>query len=128
MSNKLADRGRRPNRSPHNKFAGGRFSKAISDRSGLAFPYGEMVFEWNGSFVHNSEFEQKQPQLDLMYFTDAEALENARPQANVSVTGGVPDQIETIFPPNAGYIPASGIAQASTNLLSTALGNVTVVT
>jgi|TARA_R100000657_G_C4645946_1_gene91015 hypothetical protein len=128
MSNKLADRGRRPHRSPHNKFAGGRFSKAISDRSGLAFPYGEMVFEWNGSFVHNSEFEQKQPQLDLMYFTDAEALENARPQANVSVTGGVPDQIETIFPPNAGYIPASGIAQASTNLLSTALGNVTVVT
>ena len=128
MSKKLADRGRRPHRSPHNKFAGGRFSKAISDRSGLAFPYGEMVFEWNGSFVHNSEFEQKQPQLDLMYFTDAEALENARPQANVSVTGGVPDQIETIFPPNAGYIPASGIAQASTNLLSTALGNVTVVT
>ena len=128
MSNKLADRGRRPHRSPHNKFAGGRFSKAISDRSGLAFPYGEMVFEWNGSFVHNSEFEQKQPQLDLMYFTDAEALENARPQANVSVTGGVPDQIETIFPPNAGYIPASGIAQASTNLLSTDLGSVTVVT
>tara|TARA_R100000322_G_scaffold157124_1_gene116908 strand:+ start:387 stop:773 length:387 start_codon:yes stop_codon:yes gene_type:complete len=128
MSNKLADRGRRPHRSPHNKFAGGRFSKAISDRSGLAFPYGEMVFEWNGSFVHNSEFEQKQPQLDLMYFTDAEALENARPQANVSVTGGVPDQIETIFPPNAGYIPASGIAQASTNLLSTSVGNVTVVT
>mgnify|MGYP003122281921 CR=1 FL=1 len=125
---RYADRGRRPHRAPTSKFATGKNVSAISDRSGLAYPYKEMVFEWNGSLVHNSEFEQKQPQLDLMYFTDAEALENARPQANVSVTGGVPDQIETIFPPNAGYIPASGIAQASTNLLSTALGNVTVVT
>tara|TARA_R100001163_G_C5048710_1_gene185711 strand:- start:644 stop:1033 length:390 start_codon:yes stop_codon:yes gene_type:complete len=126
MSNKLADRGRRPHRAPHNKFASGRFAQAISDRSGLAFPYNEMVFEWNGSFVHVSEFEAKQPQLDLMYFTDAQSLENARPKANISVQGGVPDQIEPIFPPNAGYIPANGIAQASTNLLSTALGSVTV--
>tara|TARA_R100000005_G_C4836520_1_gene110182 strand:- start:50 stop:460 length:411 start_codon:yes stop_codon:yes gene_type:complete len=135
MGNKLADRGNRPHRAPHNKFASGRFAYAISDRSGLAFPYNEMVFEWNGSFVHVSEFEPKQPQLDLTYFTDAESLENARPQANVSQTGGVPDQIEPIFPPNAGYIPASGIATiptnwytANTNLLSMALGSVTVVT
>ena len=87
-----------------------------------------MVFEWNGSFVHTSEFEPKQPQLDLTYFTDAQSLQDARPQANLSSTGGVPDQLETIFPPNAGYIPASGIAQASTNLLSTGLGSVTVLT
>ena len=87
-----------------------------------------MVFEWNGAFVHNSEFEPKQPQLDLTYYTDAQSLQNARPQANLSSTGGVPDQIETIFPSNSGSIPAIGIAQASTNLLSTALGSVTVVT
>jgi len=127
MANKLADRSRRPHRAPHNKFSGGQYARAISDRSGLEFPYQEMVFEWNGSFVHTSEFEPKQPQLDLTYFTDAQSLENARPQANLSSTGGVPNQIETIFPPNAGYIPAVGIAQASTNLLSTALGSVTVV-
>ena len=45
------------------KFATGKYSKAISDRSGLAFPYTEMVFEWNGSFVHTSEFEAKAPQV-----------------------------------------------------------------
>jgi hypothetical protein len=128
MANKLGDRSTRPHRAPHNKFSGGQYARAISDRSGLEFPYQEMVFEWNGSFVHNSEFEPKQPQLDLTYFTDAQSLQNARPQANLSSTGGVPNQLETIFPPNAGYIPAVGIAQASTNLLSTALGSVTVST
>ena len=30
-------------------FARGKRSKAISDRSGQAFPYTEMVKEWNGS-------------------------------------------------------------------------------
>jgi|TARA_R100001079_G_scaffold103484_1_gene69394 hypothetical protein len=125
---KLADRSRRPHRAPHNKFSSGQYARAISDRSGLEYPYQEMVFEWNGSLVHTSEFEPKQPQLDLTYFTDAQSLQNARPQANLSSTGGVPNQLETIFPPNAGYIPAVGIAQASTNLLSTALGSVTVLT
>ena len=46
------------------KYATGKHSKAISDRSGLEFPYREMVREWNGAFVHNSEFEPKQPQLE----------------------------------------------------------------
>ena len=45
------------------KYATGKHAKAISDRSGLEFPYREMVREWNGSFVHVSEFEPKQPQL-----------------------------------------------------------------
>ena len=38
------------------KFAQGRFALSISDRSGLAFPYTEMVREWNGAWVHISEF------------------------------------------------------------------------
>ena len=46
-------------------FATGKKSKAISDRSGMAFPYNEMVKEWNGSLVHKSEFESKHPQLEL---------------------------------------------------------------
>ena len=70
MGNKLADRGNRPHRAPHNKFASGRFAYAISDRSGLAFPYNEMVFEWNGSFVHVSEFED----LKQMYLKLVECL------------------------------------------------------
>ncbi len=128
MANKLGDRSTRPHRAPHNKFSSGQYARAISDRSGLEYPYQEMVFEWNGSFVHNSEFEAKQPQLDLTYYTDAQSLQDARPQANLSSTGGVPNQIELIFPPSAGYVLAIGIAQASTNLLSTAVGSVTVST
>ena len=33
------------------KYASGKRSLAISDRSGMAFPYTEMVREWNGSLV-----------------------------------------------------------------------------
>ena len=55
-------------------FATGKYSKAISDRSGMAFPYSEMVKEWNGSFVH------KHPQLEpRKHRADAEALKNANP-------------------------------------------------
>ena len=63
------------------KYASGRFAKRISDRSGLAFPYNEMVKEWNGSTVHKSEFEPKHPQLDPRYHpTDPQSLQNAKPQ------------------------------------------------
>jgi len=61
-------------------FASGKKSKAISDRSGMAFPYNEMLKEWNGSFVHQSEFEAKHPQLELRsHKPDRQALQNARP-------------------------------------------------
>ena len=33
----------------------GKYAQFISDRSGQAFPYSEMVTEWNGAFVHYSE-------------------------------------------------------------------------
>ena len=46
-------------------FSQGKYALAISDRSGMAFPYNEMVREWNGALVHVSEYEPKQPQLDL---------------------------------------------------------------
>jgi hypothetical protein len=63
------------------RYATGRFAKRISDRSGLAFPYNEMVKEWNGSTVHYTEFEPKHPQLDPRYHpTDSQSLQNAKPQ------------------------------------------------
>ena len=62
------------------KFSSGEKSKAISDRSGLAFPYNEMIKEWNGSFVHKSEFDAKHPQLEPRpHSGDAQALKDARP-------------------------------------------------
>ena len=59
--------------------ASGKYSNAISDRSGMEFPYKEMVKEWNGSFVHRSEFEAKHPQLEpRKHKPDAQALQDAR--------------------------------------------------
>ena len=98
--------GKRPSRAPHNKYVGGEFALAISDRSGLAFPYNEMKFEWTGMFVHDSEWEPK--------------------QANLSHTGGAPNQLEPIFPPT---IPSqyNGLGIITTNLLTSSLGSVTIV-
>ena len=63
------------------KYASGKHALAISDRSGMAFPYDEMVREWNGSLVHTSEFEAKQPQLEPKPVgSDPQALYNPRPQ------------------------------------------------
>ena len=63
------------------KYASGKRSLAISDRSGMAFPYTEMVREWNGSLVHTSEYEAKQPQLEPKPVgNDPQALQNPRVQ------------------------------------------------
>ena len=62
------------------KYATGKYAKAISDRSGMEFPYREMVREWNGAFVHVSEFEPKQPQLEPKPMNgDSISLRNVRP-------------------------------------------------
>ncbi len=85
-------------------FATGKKSKAISDRSGMGFPYDEMRKEWNGALVHQSEFEAKHPQLEpKVYKGDAQGLQNARPDrveppvpqllTNDAFTSGVRDSI-----------------------------------
>ena len=87
-------------------YATGKRSKAISDRSGMAFPYKEMVREWNGSLVHISEFEPKHPQLDPPYHkADAVALQNPR-----TMKFQQPTDISTINPqaPNDDTIADSG--------------------
>ena len=73
----------------------GKHAKAISDRSGMEFPYKEMVTEWNGSFVHISEFEAKHPQLEPKnHGGDAQGLPQARPgrtePATENLLGGNP--------------------------------------
>jgi hypothetical protein len=61
-------------------FSRGKYAQFISDRSGQAFPYTEMVTEWNGSRVHTSEFEPKQPQLEPKpHGADPQGLPQARP-------------------------------------------------
>ena len=57
----------------------GKYAKAISDRSGFAFPYSERVREWNGAIVHISEFEPKHPQLEpSIDLSDDIAIKDAR--------------------------------------------------
>ena len=62
------------------RFSKGRYSLMISDRSGAAFPYREMVQEWTGAWVHNSEYEPKQPQVSPRPLgADPQALQHAKP-------------------------------------------------
>ena len=84
------------------KFSSGKNSKAISDRSGLAFPYTEMRKEWTGALVHTSEFENKHPQLTPPRVApDPESIQNARP-----------DRVETVsarlLPGNPFHSQATG--------------------
>ena len=73
------------------KYANGNRSQAISDRSGQAFPYQEMVTEWNGSFVHISEYEPKHPQIrrkrvtaDAIYLQKLRSMRFQQPQTVAS--------------------------------------------
>jgi glycerate-2-kinase len=87
--------------------ARGKYSQAISDRSGVAFPYKEMVKEWNGSFVHKSEYESKHPQLEPKpVAADAQALENARPKEAHTVVAKIGGGAESLF-----SVVASGSTQ-----------------
>ena len=80
-------------------FAKGKYAKAISDRSGMEFPYNEMIREWNGSFVHKSEYEPRHPQDEVRHHSvEGHGLRNARParsENEVSVLLG-PNPFESI--------------------------------
>ena len=90
--------------------ARGKYSQAISDRSGVAFPYKQLVKEWNGSFVHRSEYEGKHPQLEPgPVSADAQALENARPQEQHVVTVSIGRGADSVF-----SVAASGSMQPAT--------------
>ena len=90
--------------------ARGKYSQAISDRSGVAFPYKQMVKEWNGSFVHRSEYEGKHPQLEPgPVSADAQSLENARPQEQHVVTVSIGRGADSVF-----SVAASGSMEPAT--------------
>ena len=81
------------------RFAKGSRALSISDRSGAAFPYKEMVKEWTGAWVHTSEFEAKQPQLQPHPVgADPQALLHARPAR-------VEFPVQDILPENPFNLP-----------------------
>ena len=81
--------------------ASGKFAIAISDRSGLQFPYTEMVKEWTGAWVHTSEYEAKAPQLmPHEHSPDPQSLLRPRPAR-------VAPNTTRLLPVNPFYFTAS---------------------
>jgi len=116
-------------------FSRGKRSLAISDRSGMQFPYVEMKREWNGSWVHFSEYEPKQPQLDPRHHkADPQGLKNARSD---TVPGGGclvqldlyywPGQYETTKPGSMEPAISGDVINSRRSALAS-VGNVTIVT
>ena len=106
------------------KYASGKFAQRISDRSGMAFPYNEMVKAWNGSTVHISEYEEKHPQLEpLPIIQDPQSLDNARPQIADSRIFVGKIGVNTNLFSSVGMQPKT---QAKETRLQSFLGNVTV--
>ena len=126
----------------------GRYALFISDRSGLAYPYREMVREWNGARVHTSEYEPKQPQLEPKRYTaDPQGLPHPRPaRTEFPTTDFLPinpftmtnssTQVSVSFPfsgyQNGDFIrfydvksPVGGVAISTLQLETTLNGNIT---
>jgi hypothetical protein len=101
-------------------YARGKHAQAISDRSGMAFPYNEMVKEWNGMLVHISEYEPKQPQLEPKpHGGDAQALRDSRPARTENDTARLlPNNPFITYASSSGiinvYAPNHGLTNGST--------------
>ena len=113
--------------------ATGKYAKAISDRSGQAFPFREMVKEWTGALVHTSEFEPKHPQLDPKNpGADGQGLRNARPQTfTLNSGGGGRATVDLTLPgdfafSSNGMQPDDGSAQNRARQANFLLGTITV--
>ena len=114
-------------------YATGKKSYAISDRSGMAFPYQEMVREWTGALVHISEFEPKHPQIRRKTVkADAIALQNSRSQDfNLTSGGSRFTTIDLTLPgefafESSGMQPDDGSEQNRKRQLIGILGTTTV--
>ena len=115
-------------------FATGKRSLSISDRSGQAFPYAQMVKEWNGSLVHISEYEPKSPQLNTRNRgADPQGLKNARPQTFTEQSGGSMFTVANLNLPgdfafdSNGMMPLDPSVQNSRRQLIPTIGSVTIV-
>ena len=130
------------------RFAKGTNALMISDRSGAAFPYREMVQEWNGLWVHIYEYDPKQPQIDPRPVgADPQALQHAKPaRVEFPVQNILPENpfttasnttLSISFPNNAfnqgtTYVrfsdvkqPVGGVAITTLELSTTLNGNLT---
>ena len=119
------------------RFSKGRNALMISYRSGAAFPYREMVQEWTGAWVHNSEFEPKQPQLEPKPVgADPQGLQHAFPaRTEFPVQDILPNNPFTTTAANASVsvsYPANQINEGTTFVrfqdVKSPVGGVPVIT
>jgi hypothetical protein len=86
------------------KFASGKRSYGISDRSGQRYRLKDMKLEWNGFLVGKDEWEAKQPQLQPSRVkADAQALKQSRPDR-------VGKDVEVLLQPDSFLSSNSGSA------------------
>jgi len=98
----------------------GKYAQAISDQSGMAFPYREMVTQWDGLFVHFSEVDPKHPQLEPKPTqADGQGLPQARPdRVEPATTVILPEDPFTTYQAGSGIInifsPGHGLTNGTT--------------
>jgi len=116
------------------KFASGKNSFAISDRSGFRYRYKDMRKEWTGALVGKDEFESKQPQLGpFQKVIDPQALKDARPDTGNPTSAFLVVTTNGIVYLGNGNWSTAGTAELPTEVpntvaLSGGVGTVTVVT
>lgn len=104
------------------RFATGKDSYGISDRSGFRYRLREMRREWNGSLVGPDEYESKHPQLDPpKHITDAEAIRDARPEQDLDNQRAIQHGFNPVGFPTKDYLPTSTLEAVIS------VGDVTVV-
>ena len=102
------------------KYAIGKRSYGISDRSGFRYRYRDLRREWNGAIVGHDEYETKHPQLfPRRKMFDAQALRDARPPVNLEVERNVTYGFNPVGSPSQPYFPTSNTqAQAQVGLVT----------
>ena len=116
------------------KYASGKRSYGISDRSGFRYRYKDLMKEWNGALVGPDEFETKHPQLfPVRKVFDAQALRDARPEPIDTVTTFEVKTTNGIISLGNGNFSTAGKAELPskielTDALVSAVGSVTVTT
>ena len=116
------------------KFASGKNSFAISDRSGFRYRYKDMRKEWTGALVGKDEFESKQPQLGpFPKVIDPQALKDARPDTGNPTSAFLVVTTNGIVYLGNGNWSTSGTAEMASEVAKTpelqgSVGSVTVVT
>ena len=116
------------------KYASGKRSYGISDRSGFRYRYSDLRKEWNGAIVGCDEFEANQPQLSpSRKVFDPQALKDARPESPDTNTTFQVKTTNGIVSLGNGNFATYGVAELPskikiTEALVSSVGTVTVTT